>query len=194
MKFAMHSKPKCMGMYRKINLIFRIPMDPDKDASYRLKLCTVYFYTVLPYMHYRQIWCAKREVNYRMSKLLNPAFAAQIHKCSNVGALQPRAQGIPHNGISNSYNEISGSHNGTGSAENGLPEVLEVLVMRQGHVGPTKLRTTRNDKLKLGMWPRAIYCSNVKPPAIVIVFAVVSFTGGKYCVTHQDVARFPGQI
>jgi hypothetical protein len=29
-----------------------------------------------------------------MSKLLKPAFAAQI-QCSKVGALQPRAQGIP---------------------------------------------------------------------------------------------------
>jgi hypothetical protein len=30
-------------------------------------------------MHHRQLGCAKSVVNYRMSKLLKPAFAAQIH-------------------------------------------------------------------------------------------------------------------
>jgi hypothetical protein len=68
-------------------------------------------------MHYRQMGYAKSVVNYKMSKLLKPAFAAQIQwQCSKMGALQPRAEGIPHSGISSSHNGISGSHKRTGSA------------------------------------------------------------------------------
>jgi hypothetical protein len=84
-------------------------MDPGRDASNCLKLNgTVFLYSTAIYMHYRQLGCAKRLVNYRMSKLLKAAFAAQM-QCSHVGALQPRARGIP-------LNVISGSHNRTGSA------------------------------------------------------------------------------
>jgi hypothetical protein len=91
-------------------------MDPGKDASNRPKLGTAILYSAAICMHCRQMGCAKNVVNYRMSKFLEPAFAAQIHSAQWWVPLQPRAQGIPHNGISSSHNGISGSHNWTGSA------------------------------------------------------------------------------
>jgi hypothetical protein len=54
-------------------------MNPGKDASNRLKFGTAFLYSAAICMRYRQIGCAKSVVNYRMSKLLKPAFAAQIH-------------------------------------------------------------------------------------------------------------------
>jgi hypothetical protein len=69
-------------MYGKIGLIFRTPMDPGKDASNCLKLGTAFL--VLPCLHYRQLGCAKRVVNYWMLKLLKPAFAAQIHSAQRL--------------------------------------------------------------------------------------------------------------
>jgi hypothetical protein len=101
-------------MYGKIGLIFMTPRTPALDASNRLKLGTAFLYSAVICMHYRQLGCAKRVVNYRMSKLLKPAFAAQIHSAQRWVPLQPRAQGIPNNGI-------SGSHNRTGSAPRGRP-------------------------------------------------------------------------
>jgi hypothetical protein len=47
-------------------------MDPGKDAS---KLGTAFLHSAAICMHYRQIGCAKSVVDYRMSKLLKPAFA-----------------------------------------------------------------------------------------------------------------------
>jgi hypothetical protein len=55
MKFAMHSKPKCMGKLPD----FQDPMDPGKDASNRLKLGTAFLYSAAICMYYRQIGCTK---------------------------------------------------------------------------------------------------------------------------------------
>jgi hypothetical protein len=66
-------------------------MYPGKDASNHVKLGTAFLYSAAICLHYRQIGSAKSVVNYRMSKLLKPAFAART-QCSKVGALQPRAQ------------------------------------------------------------------------------------------------------
>jgi hypothetical protein len=57
--------------------------DPHKDASNRLNLGTAFLYSADICMHYRQLGCAKRVVNYRMSNLLKPAFAAQIHSAQS---------------------------------------------------------------------------------------------------------------
>jgi hypothetical protein len=53
-------------------------MDPGKDASNWLKLGAAFLYSAAICMHYRQIESTKRVVNYRMSNMLKPAFAAQI--------------------------------------------------------------------------------------------------------------------
>jgi hypothetical protein len=63
---------------------FQDPMDPGKDASNHLKLGTAFLYSAAICMHYRQLGCAKSVVNYRMSKLLKPAFAAQIQVLKDV--------------------------------------------------------------------------------------------------------------
>jgi hypothetical protein len=76
-------------MYGKIGLIFRAP---GKDASNRLNLGTVFLYSAAICMHYRQIGCAKSVVNYRMSKLLKPAFDAQIHSAQRWVPLHPDAR------------------------------------------------------------------------------------------------------
>jgi hypothetical protein len=78
-KFAMHYKPKCMENWPD----FQDPMDPGKDASNRRKLDTAFLYSAVMCMHYRQLGCAKRVVNNRMSKLLTPAFAAKIHSAQS---------------------------------------------------------------------------------------------------------------
>jgi hypothetical protein len=54
-------------------------MEPGKDALNRLKFGTAFLYSAAICMHHQQIGCAKRMVNHRMSKLLKPAFVAQIH-------------------------------------------------------------------------------------------------------------------
>jgi hypothetical protein len=43
-----------------------------------MKLGTAFIYSAAIRMHYRQIGCAKSVVNYRISKLLKPAFAANV--------------------------------------------------------------------------------------------------------------------
>jgi hypothetical protein len=60
-------------------------MDPGKDATNRLKLGTAFLCIATICMHYRQICCAKSAVSYKMSKLLKPAFAAEIHSAHQVG-------------------------------------------------------------------------------------------------------------
>jgi hypothetical protein len=69
---------------------------------------------------YRQLGCAKRVMNYWMSNLLKPAFAAQIHSAQSWVPYSHVLR-VFHNGISSSHNGISGSHNMTDSAPRGRP-------------------------------------------------------------------------
>jgi hypothetical protein len=99
---------------------FQDPMGPGKDASNRLKLGTAFLYRAVICMHYRQLASVQRwwwiiEWQCCPSQLL-------LHtQWSKLGASQPRAQCISHNGISSSHTGISGSHNRTDSAPRGWP-------------------------------------------------------------------------
>jgi hypothetical protein len=129
-------------------------MDPGKDASNRLKLGTAFLYSAAICMHYRQIGCTNTQ-------------------CSKVGALQPRAQGFPHNGISSSHNGISGSHNGTGSAPRGwrsfgisgnVPAAFIQIFPRKTHHLICRFLHTDIAKLKIGIefWISDIeFCSPI---------------------------------